>query len=255
MGGPVSRSLRDRNCDPLIWGVGGWPIRGPRSALAARRMPLLARLYAFRPIAVQLQLLVCSPHASRAMVSTVSRAMGRKVSDEVAELIVDFAGEVLPPGVSKRDWTRVLAGDHCSYVRVTHPSELRCLVEDYTRVLGKGRWRLGPRFLCREFPKVPDVLTQLLRREFMGFPDVLTRLAGSGLAVSLTPWVEWPGVEILEVDRSGGKYRMTLGRLGQWRRIADVEALRRLGQWRRIADVEGLGVQLRVFWEIGEWGE
>ncbi len=191
------------------------------------------------------------------MVSTVSRAMGRKVSDEVAELIVDFAGEVLPPGVSKRDWTRVLAGDHCSYVRVTHPSELRCLVEDYTRVLGKGRWRLGPRFLCREFPKVPDVLTQLLRREFMGFPDVLTRLAGSGLEVSVATWAgRLPGLAILEVDRSGGKYRMTLGRHSQWRGNAgDVEALRRLGQWRRIADVEGLGVQLRVFWEIGAWEE
>ncbi len=175
------------------------------------------------------------------MVSTVSRALGRKVSDEVAELIVDFAGEVLPPGVSKRDWTRVLTGHHCGFVRVVHPSELRCLVEEYTRVLGKGRWRLGPKFLCREFPKVPDVLTQLLRREFMGFPDVLTRLAGSGLEVSLTTWVgRWPGVEILEVNRSGGKFRMTLGRLGQWRRIADVE---------------GLGVQLRVFWEIGAWEE
>ncbi len=171
------------------------------------------------------------------MVSTVSRALGRKVSDEVAELIVDFAGEVLPPGVSKRDWTRVLAGDHCSYVRVTHPSELRCLVEDYTRVLGKGRWHLGPRFICREFPKVPDVLTQLLRREFIGFPDVLTRLAGSGLEVSVATWAgRLPGLEILEVGRSGGKYRMTLG------------------QWRRIADVEGLGVQLRVFWEVGELG-
>jgi hypothetical protein len=31
--------------------------------------------------------------------------------------------------------------------------------------------------------------------------------------------------------------------------------LGRLGQWRRIADVEGLGVQLRVFWEIGAWEE
>ncbi len=90
----------------------------------------------------------------------------------------------------------------------------------------------------------------------MGFPDVLTRLAGSGLEVSLATWVgRLPGVEILEVDRSGGKYRMTLGRLGQWCRIADVEALGRLGQWRRIADVEGLGVQLRVFWEIGAWEE
>jgi len=158
--------------------------------------------------------------------------MGRKVSDEVAELIVDFAGEVLPPGVSKRDWTRVLAGHRGGFLLLAHPSELRRAVEEYTRVLGKGRWRLGPRFLCREFPKVPDVLTQLLRREFMGFPDVLTRLAGSGLAVSLTTWVEWPWVEILEVDRSGGKYRMTLGRLGKWRRIADVE---------------GLCVQLRVF--------
>ena len=183
-----------------------------------------------------------TPHASRAMVSTVSRALGRKVSDEVAERIVDFAGEVLPPGVSKRDWTRVLTGGEGGFLRVVHPSELRREVEEYTRVLGKGRWRLGPRFICREFPKVPDVLTQLLRREFLGFPDVLTRLAGSGLEVSLTTWAgPWPGVEILEVDRSGGIFRMTRGRVP--------------GQWCRIADVEGLCVQLRVFWEIGEWGD
>ena len=171
------------------------------------------------------------------MVSTVSRALGRKVSDEVAERIVDFAGEVLPPGVSKRDWKRVLAGGYCvgptGFVRLAHPSELRRAVEEYTRVLGKGRWRLGPRFICREFPKVPDVITQLLRREFLGFPDVLTRLAGSGLAVSLTTWVEWPWVEILEVDRSGGTFRMT--------RWPDP------GSRCLIADVEGICVQLRVF--------
>ncbi len=172
------------------------------------------------------------------MVSTVSRALGRKVSDEVAERIVDFAGEVLPPGVSKRDWKRVLAGVHyvgpACFLRVAHPSMLRRAVEEYTRVLGKGRWRLGPRFIYREFPKVPDVLTQLLRREFLGVPDVLTRLAGSGLAVSLTTWEgRWPWVEILEVDRSGGTFRMT-----HWP-DPDGRCL--------IADVEGIRVQLRVF--------
>ncbi len=181
------------------------------------------------------------------MVSTVSRALGRKVSDEVAERIVDFAGEVVPPGVSKRDWKRVLAGGYHVgpdiFLRVAPPSELRRDIEDYTRVLGKGRWHLGPRFICREIPKVPDVLTQLLRREFLGFPDVLARLAGSGLVVALTPWggVRWPRVEILEADRSGGTFRLTRGR-GPGSRC-----------W--IADVEGLCVQLRVFWEIGEWGD
>ena len=150
------------------------------------------------------------------MVSTVSRALSRKVSDEVAKLIVDFAGEVLPPGVSKGDWLRVLTGGDECFVPAAHPSELRRQVEEYMRVLGKGEWRLGGEYLFREFARTPDLLT---------------RLADSGLEVNLRRMTarrrEWrlSRVQILEVNRSGTAFRHTTVEAPYWCKIADVVEL------------------------------
>jgi hypothetical protein len=127
------------------------------------------------------------------MASTVHRALSRRLrEEEVTKLIVDFTGEFTPPGVSKRDWRRILA---CGDRRARPSHVVRSEVEAYTRVIGEGKWYYNHWYdcLCRDFRRV-NVL-QLLRREFMGFPELLTRLEGSGLEVDVTVEEEYPGEE------------------------------------------------------------
>ncbi len=97
-------------------------MRGIAAAIALRAVPLALAL---------------------AVESTVSRAMGKLFSAPMAQMIVNLAGEVAPPGISANNWKYVVQGIVDLGLHSQVAQRRRSELQEWSRFLGgrpNGTW-------------------------------------------------------------------------------------------------------------------
>ena len=135
------------------------------------------------------------------MTSTVSRALTYKLSShEVANLIVEYAGEVAPPGISCEDWLFVVKRGAFprAVLYCTTPDDVRREMQNYDRSLGPGHhWRVEQR-IRRD---------TILQRQFAMTPGIAERLLAEKLVFELRRWGCYLDCRILDVNHAGAKFQ------------------------------------------------
>ena len=171
---------------------------------AATPVPVLAAMEAESTVAVEADTKAAVPSAVSvvdSMTSTVSRALTYKLSShEVANLIVEYAGEVAPPGISCEDWLFVVKRGAFprAVLYCTTPDDVRREMQNYDRSLGPGHhWRVEQR-IRRD---------TILQRQFAMTPGIAERLLAEKLVFELQRWGRYSDCRILDVNHAGAKFQ------------------------------------------------
>ena len=171
------------------------------------------------------------------MASTASHALTcRLSSSEVADLIVEYAGEVAPPGISCEDWLFVVRRGASPRAVLYHrtPDDVSCTMENYDHIMGPRNWcvehRLFGTTLGCQFAMTPGIAKRLLAAQLIfelqhsgQLSHDLCRLSGrrEDIDIDIDSEQQYFGCRILDVNPAGTAFQFNAGAHALWCRFSD----------------------------------